>query len=82
MLSNVVAVAQYIGYPLGRAQLAVFPSRSRKTRSYVSIQDTLVARSLKNSQLIPQMRDETYAYFGDRIPAHESFRVQLMVVIW
>src|ERR1700752_1940983 len=30
---------------------------------YVSIQDTLVARSLKNSQLTC---GETYAYFGDR----------------
>jgi hypothetical protein len=30
---------------------------------YVSIQDTLVARALKNSQLIC---GKTYAYFGDR----------------
>jgi hypothetical protein len=35
---------------------------------YVSIQDTLVARALKNSQLTC---GETYAYFGDRTPDSE-----------
>src|ERR1700739_3138471 len=48
-------------WPVGCSSASLAP--------YVSIQDTLVARALKNSQLTC---GETYAYFGDRTLAQLS----------
>jgi hypothetical protein len=51
--------------PVGRGQLAVFPSGGRRTRSSRIDLDMIVARALKNSQLTRQPPGERHAYIGD-----------------
>jgi hypothetical protein len=51
--------APFQANPLGRGQLADFLSGRRRTRSLRTDLDMLVARSLKNSQLIRPRQDET-----------------------
>src|ERR1700747_2578792 len=51
--------ARFHRNPLGRGQLAVFPSGGRRTRFSRIDSDMLVARVLKNSQLIRPRPGET-----------------------
>src|SRR6516164_221616 len=59
--------------PLGRGQLAVFPSRGRGTRSSRIDLDMLVARALKNSRLGGRESD---AHFGETTLGRVGLRLR------